>query len=273
MPPATTTTNHRSDHRHRHRPATLTARAPPASPLPAPAALAAPDIQHRPSGRRAIEMHPRPSPSITQRDQRSIKSGDCTHSRQPTAGSSSASRVSSASPTVSRSSAIKKSIISLAPAARAGQQPGPPLRRGKPVRLDPLQRTAGRGRHRAVGGQSRRQLRQRAGRDDQRPAQGRADPPPRAVEDQGSGRTGDPGMGVLVQPSPAARAHRSRAAGGVRGRLLSSTRRVGHVGLTHTNGPPRVPGRFKLMGDPVALGCLHEAPLHAQVKDQAVDFL
>ncbi len=38
-------------------------------------------------------------------------------------------------------------------------------RPGLAVRLDPLQRAAGRGRHRALGGQHRRQLRQRAGRD------------------------------------------------------------------------------------------------------------
>jgi transposase InsO family protein len=30
-----------------------------------------------------------------------------------------------------------------------------------------------------------------------------------SLEDQGSGGTGDPGVGVLVQPSPAARAHRA----------------------------------------------------------------
>ena len=43
--------------------------------------------------------------------------------------------------------------------------------------------------------------------------------------------------------------HRPRPARGVRGQLLSSTRRVGHVGLTHTNGPPRFPGRFSLVED------------------------
>ena len=38
----------------------------------------------------------------------------------------------------------------------------------QPLRLDPLQRTSGRGRQRALSGQQRRPLRQRAGRDDQR---------------------------------------------------------------------------------------------------------
>ena len=46
------------------------------------------------------------------------------------------------------------------------------------VRLHPLHRAAGRGRHRALGGQHGRQLRQRPGRDDQRAVQGRTDPPP-----------------------------------------------------------------------------------------------
>lgn len=50
--------------------------------------------------------------------------------------------------------------------ARARWRPDSPQRLA--VRLYPLQRAAGRGGHRALGGQHRRQLRQRAGRDHQR---------------------------------------------------------------------------------------------------------
>ena len=48
----------------------------------------------------------------------------------------------------------------------------PPFRPRLAVRLDPLQRAPGRGGHRALGGLTRRQLRQRAGRDNQRTVQG-----------------------------------------------------------------------------------------------------
>ena len=49
------------------------------------------------------------------------------------------------------------------------------------VRLDQVHRAPGRGRPRAVGRQRRRQLRQRARRDDQRPLQDRGDPSARPV--------------------------------------------------------------------------------------------
>ncbi|MEY3251822.1 MAG: hypothetical protein RL227_795 [Pseudomonadota bacterium] len=59
-------------------------------------------------------------------------------------------------------------------ARRARWRAGAPRRPGLAVRLDPVQRAAGRSRHRALGGQHRRQLRQRAGREH---------PPAQALED------------------------------------------------------------------------------------------
>jgi len=50
--------------------------------------------------------------------------------------------------------------------------------RGSPIRQHSLQRTAVRGRHRALGGQQGRQLRQRFSRDHQRSVQGRGDSSP-----------------------------------------------------------------------------------------------
>ena len=53
---------------------------------------------------------------------------------------------------------------------------------GFAIRLHPLHRAAGRSRHRAVGGQHGRQLRQRVGRDHQRSVQGRTHPPAGTME-------------------------------------------------------------------------------------------
>ena len=65
---------------------------------------------------------------------------------------------------------------------------------------------------------------------DQRALQGRADPPPSAMEDQGGGGDGHPGMGALVQhPSPA-RTHRLCAARRGRGKRLPATRQSGYRG-------------------------------------------
>ena len=122
------------------------------------------------------------------------------------------------------------------------------------VRLDPLHRTSAGGRHRAIGRQHRRQLRQRLGRDHQRPVQGRVDPPACALEDAGGAGTGHAGMGGLVQPSAPPRTDRLPAAG--RGQLPSSTRRAGRGGLTHTNGPPRFPGRFSSVTSGFAADCV-----------------
>ena len=85
--------------------------------------------------------------------------------------------------------------------ARQPERDGGLIHHSRPrlaVRLHPLQRAAGRSRHRAVGGQQGRQLRQRAGRDDQRAVQGRGHPSP-SLEDQGGGRAGHARMGVVLR--------------------------------------------------------------------------
>jgi len=57
---------------------------------------------------------------------------------------------------------------------------------------------------------------------DQRPLQDRADQTARAVEDPGTGRDRDPGVGRLVQPPPAQQLLRRHAPRRARGRLLPS---------------------------------------------------
>ena len=84
----------------------------------------------------------------------------------------------------------------------------PPFRQRRSVCLHPLHRALGRGRHRTVGRQPRRQLRQRTGRDHQRPIQGRTDPSSGALEESRSRRTRHPGMGGMVQQPSAAGVHR-----------------------------------------------------------------
>ena len=86
--------------------------------------------------------------------------------------------------------------------------------------LKSLHRAPGRSGHRAVRRQRRRQLRQCARRDDQRPLQGRGDPSARTLALVRSRRVRHPGMGRLVQPSPAAGAHRQYSAGRSRRTLL-----------------------------------------------------
>jgi Integrase core domain len=88
---------------------------------------------------------------------------------------------------------------------------------------------------------------ERSGRDDQRAVQGRTDPSPRAVEDEGGRRIGHARMGRLVQqPSPARtyRLHTSRKGWG---KLLPASRQSSQRcgGLTQTKQPPRNPGRFR----------------------------
>ena len=139
--------------------------------------------------------------------------------------------------------------------------------RSMAVRLDPLQRAAGRGRHRALGRQYRRQLRQRAGRDHQWAVQGRDHPPALALEDARGGRIGHPRVGLVVQPPSLAGAHRLHPAGRSRGKLLARTSsglddnqgcRVGSAsgGLNHEymaqpGGPPAAPaGGWKRETEP-----------------------
>lgn len=70
----------------------------------------------------------------------------------------------------------------------------------------------------------------RLGRDHQWALQGRVDPSPDAVENQGSGGVRNAGMGVLVQQPSPARAYRVHPAGRGRGKLLPATRQSGHSG-------------------------------------------
>lgn len=71
------------------------------------------------------------------------------------------------------------------------------------VCVDPLHGTPGRGRHRSISGQQRRQLRQRPGRDHQWPLQSGIDPSSWPLENNGIRGVGHAAMGVLVQPSAA----------------------------------------------------------------------
>jgi hypothetical protein len=59
-----------------------------------------------------------------------------------------------------------------------------------------------------------------------------------------SRRVRDPGMGRLVQQSPADGAHRQHPAGRGRGALLRHARRAQTGGVTQTKKPPANPGRF-----------------------------
>ena len=90
------------------------------------------------------------------------------------------------------------------------------------IRIYSLHRTPRRSRHRAIRRQRRRFLRQRTGRDDQRAIQSRSDPSP-IVEEPGSGRTGYPGLGGLVQSSPTAGADWEHPASRSGSELLSPT--------------------------------------------------
>src|SRR5262249_43047558 len=69
----------------------------------------------------------------------------------------------------------------LRPLRRRRRRPGPSQRSWNPVSLDALQRSAGGSRHRAVGRQSRRFVRQRVGRIDHRPLQNGGDSTERSV--------------------------------------------------------------------------------------------
>jgi len=110
-----------------------------------------------------------------------------------------------------------------------------------------IHRAPGRSRHRAVRRQCRRQLRQRVGRDHQRPLQGRGDPPARALAVVRSRRVRQPRMGRLVQPSPAAGAHRQHSPGRSGRPLLRYARPSTHGSVTQTKQPPGNPGRFSLL--------------------------
>ena len=106
--------------------------------------------------------------------------------------------------------ALEQALHDRKPVSR---RPRPSLRSRRPVRLDQVHGATGRGRPRAVRRQRRRQLRQRARRDDQRALQGRGDPSARAVAIARGRRVRHARMGRLVQQPPASRADRPCAAG------------------------------------------------------------
>ena len=119
--------------------------------------------------------------------------------------------------------------------------------RGSQYVVDPLHRAPGRGRHRALGRQRRRQLRQRAGRDDQRPVQGRGDPPPgpwrtrEAVEFATLEWVAGSTTGACSSRSATSRPPRPK-------QLLSPTGRAGH-GRPDSNQPASgKPGAVQLLG-------------------------
>ncbi len=101
----------------------------------------------------------------------------------------------------------------------------PPLRSRCPVPLHPLHQTTGRSRGGQLGRVTRRQLRQRPGRDGQWAVQGRVDQPPRALAIGRRGRTGDRPVGPLPEHPPPAWCLRRHPAGRVRGSLPISARR------------------------------------------------
>ncbi len=112
--------------------------------------------------------------------------------------------------------------------ARAGaactvrsRRPGAPQRSRRAVRLDPLHRAACRGKHRVLGRQCRRLVRQRTGRDDQRPLQDRGHPPAGSVARRRRRRVRHPGLGRLVQREEAAQLDREYSPFRVRTDLLS----------------------------------------------------
>ncbi len=126
-----------------------------------------------------------------------------------------------------------------------GRRPRSSPRPGQPVRLDRGHRAPRGSRDRAVGRRRRRQRRQRPGRDHRRPRQGRGDPATRPVARARRRRVRQPGMGPLVQRSPAARAHRRPSARRSRGAALPDPdrgRRRG--GVRPEKRPPANPARF-----------------------------
>ena len=84
------------------------------------------------------------------------------------------------------------------------------------------------------------------GRDDQRPLQGRGDPPARTVAQLRSRRVRYPRVGQLVQPSPAARTHRQHPACRSRRTVLCCRGQHRYGSVTHNPMPPANPGRFRV---------------------------
>ncbi len=100
-----------------------------------------------------------------------------------------------------RSGAGRPGAGAVRPGDRRGA--GPSQRPRRAVPLDPLHRAPGRGRHRALGGQPRRLLRQRLGRVGDRAVQDRGDPAARTVARARGRRVRDARVGGLVQHAAA----------------------------------------------------------------------
>ena len=93
---------------------------------------------------------------------------------------------------------------------------------GRPVHLDPLQRTDRHRRDHPLGRRGRLELRQCAGRDHQRPLQDRSDPTPRPLARRRPRRTRHRRMGRLAQHQPPVRVLRRRPTGRAGERPLPS---------------------------------------------------
>lgn len=86
----------------------------------------------------------------------------------------------------------------------------------------------------------------RFGRDDQGPLQSRGDPQAQAVAILRSSGICDPRIGPLVQPSPAAGAHRQHSVCRSRRSILCGREQHRYGSLTHNIMPPADPARFRV---------------------------
>ena len=96
----------------------------------------------------------------------------------------------------------------------------------------------------ALGRGRRHLLRQRAGRDDQRPVQDRADQAARPVAQPRRPRDRHRRMGRLVQPPPPLRVLRRHPTRRARGRLTTLNTRAQPPAESQTRKSPDTPGRF-----------------------------
>ncbi len=101
----------------------------------------------------------------------------------------------------------------------------------------------------AVGGQRRRFVRQRVGRNDYRTLPDRRDPPSQSLATSGRGGIHHLGVGRLVQSSSAARADRLHPACGARVLVLSLNESAADGGLTQNRMSPESRGGSDLACD------------------------
>jgi hypothetical protein len=120
----------------------------------------------------------------------------------------------------------------------------PSLRSRQPVCLDQIHSAPRRSWHRTVGRQRRRQLRQRLGRDDQWPIQGRGHPSAWPVTQLRGCRICDPRLGRLVQPSATTLTHLQHPTRRSRSTMLCCHQRNGFGSVTLKHQPPANPKRF-----------------------------